>query len=91
MQNGNDRMLYSFRLLDKSLQVGTSGEDNSCKSISISSIKNEISAIFIQKNPDPNIGWEKEIITDTIIFKKVKTEKRKAGYYGDTYCDCIEH
>lgn len=91
IQTGTDRMLYSFRLLDKSLQIGTSGEDDNCKSISINSIKNEILVIFIQKNSNPNIGWEKEIITDTIIFKKIITEKRKAGYYNDTDCDCMQH
>lgn len=91
IQTGTNRMLYSFRLLDKSLQIGSSGEEDNCKSISINSIENEIVAVFVQKNPNPNIGWEKEIITDTIIFKKIKTEKRKAGYYGDKDCDCIEH
>ena len=84
-------MLFSFKLLDKSLQIGTSEEDDNCKSISISSLENEIVAILVQKNPNPNIGWGKEIITDTIIFKKVKTEKRNAGYYNDTDCDCIQH
>lgn len=91
IQTGTDRMLFSFKLLDKSLQIGTSEEDDNCKSISISSLENEIVAILVQKNPNPNIGWEKEIITDTIIFKKVKTEKRNAGYYNDTDCDCIQH
>lgn len=91
IQKGTNRMLYSFRLLDKSLEIGGSGEDENCKSITIKSIENEIVAVFVQKNPDPNIGWEKEIITDTIIFRKVKTEKRKAGYYNDTDCDCIQH
>lgn len=91
IQKGTDRMLYSFRLLDKSLEIGGSGEDENCKSISIKSIENEIVAVFVQKNPDPNIGWKKEIITDTIIFRKVKTEKRKAGYYNDVDCDCIQH
>lgn len=91
IQKGTNRMLYSFRLLDKSLQIGSSGEDENCKSISINSIENEIVAVFVQKNPTPSIGWQKEIITDTLIFKKVKTEKRKAGYYNDTDCDCIQH
>jgi hypothetical protein len=91
IQTGTDRMLYSFQLLDKSLQIGSSGEDENCKSISIESIVDEIAIIFVQKNPNPKIGWRKEIITDTIIFKKVKTEKRKAGYYNDTDCDCIQH
>lgn len=91
IQTGTDRMLFSFKLLDKSLQIGTSEEDDNCKSISINSLENEIVAILVQKNPNPNIGWEKEIITDTIIFKKVKTEKRNAGYYNDTDCDCIQH
>lgn len=90
-QKGTDRMLYSFKLFDKSLEIGGSGEDESCKSISIKSLENEIVAVFIQKNSNPEIGWKKEVITDTIIFKKVKTEKRKAGYYGDTDCDCIQH
>lgn len=91
IQKGTDRMLYSFRLLDKSLEIGGSGEDENCKSISIKSIENEFLVVFVQKNPNPNIGWKKEIITDTIIFKKVKIEKRKAGYYNDTDCDCIQH
>ena len=90
-QRGTDRMLYSFKLLDKSLEIGSSGEDESCKSISIKSLENEIVAVFIQKNPNPEIGRTKPVITDTIIFKKVKTEIRKAGYYGDTNCDCIQH
>ena len=71
IQKGTNRMLYSFRLLDKSFQIGCSGEDENCKSISLNSIKNEIVVILVQKNPNPNIGWGKEIITDTIIFKKV--------------------
>ncbi|MDI9312066.1 MAG: hypothetical protein QM535_17765 [Limnohabitans sp.] len=87
----SDRMLYSFRLLDKSLEIGGSSEDENCISISIKSIENEIVVVFVQKNPNPNIGWKKEIITDTILFKKVKIENRKAGYYGDTDCDCIQH
>lgn len=90
-QKGSDRMLYSFKLLDNSLEIGGSGEDESCKSISIKSLENEIVALFIQKNPNPEIGWKREVITDTIIFKRIKTEKRKAGYYNDTDCDCIQY
>ena len=90
VQIGTDRMLYSFELLDKSKRNGDSGEDDNCKTLSINKLENELKVLFIQKNPTPNIGWTKPIITDTIVFKKIKTEERRAGYYGDTNCDCIE-
>ena len=88
-KKGTDRMLYSFEILDISLNEG-SGESENCKEISINKLDNVIKVVFEQKNPNPNIGWKKPIITDTIMFKKIKTENRKAGYYGDTNCDCIE-
>lgn len=88
-QIGTNRMLYSFEILDNSLNESF-GESENCKEISISKLDNEVKVFFEQKNPNPNIGWKKPIITDTIIFKKIKTENRKPGYYGDTNCDCIE-
>jgi len=91
IQTGTDRMLFSFRLLDSTLQIGGSEEDENCKTICVKSVENEIKVLFVQKNPTPKIGWKQRIITDTVIFKKVKTENRKAGYYGDTDCDCIQH
>lgn len=88
-KKGTDRMSYSFEILDISHNEGF-GESENCKEISISKLDNIVKVVFEQKNPNPKIGWEKPIITDTIIFKKIKTENRKAGYYGDTNCDCIE-
>jgi hypothetical protein len=88
-QIGTNRMLYSFEILENSLNEGF-GESENCKEISISKLENEVKVVFEQKNTDPNIGWKKPIITDTIIFKKIKTENRKPGYYGDTNCDCIQ-
>lgn len=88
-QIGTNRMLYSFEILDNSLNESF-GESENCKEISISKLDNEVTVFFKQKNPNPNIGWKKPIITDTIVFRKIKTENRKPGYYGDTNCDCIE-
>ena len=90
-QIGTDRMLYSFIILDKTLDNGSSEEDKNCKTISINKLQNIIKVAFVQRNPNPNIGWKKPIVTDTIVFRKTKTENRKAGYYGDTNCDCIEN
>jgi len=89
-QIGTNRMLYSFKILDKSLEYGSSGESENCKEISINKLENIIKVGFEQKNLNPNIGWKKPITTDTIIFRKTKIENRKTGYYGDTNCDCIE-
>ena len=89
-QIGTNRMLYSFELLDKSKQIGTSAEDDNCKTISINNLESELKVLFIQRNPNQNLGWTIPLVTDTIVFKKIKTEKRQAGYYGDTNCDCIE-
>ncbi|MDR7370164.1 hypothetical protein [Flavobacterium aquidurense] len=89
-QIGTDRILYSFKLLNNSKQVYSSEKEDNCETISVNKLENEIKVLFIQTNPNQDIGGLKQIVTDTIVFKKIKTEKRKAGYYGDTNCDCIE-
>jgi hypothetical protein len=87
----NERMKFGFQLLNTSNQFGASENGSNCKVLPIKNLKDKIIVLIKQKNPKKNIGWKKPIITDTITYRKIKVEKRKAGYYGDTDCDCIEH
>ena len=84
-------MKFGFQLLNTSNQFGASENGSNCKVLPIKNLKDKIIVLIKQKNPKKNIGWKKPIITDTITYRKIKVEKRKAGYYGDTDCDCIEH
>lgn len=88
-QTGSDRMLYTFKLLDVTLKDGSTAEDLNCKIISLKKLDRIIKIVFVQRNPNQNIGWKNPIATDTILFTKTKTEIRKSGYYED--CDCIEN
>jgi hypothetical protein len=87
----NERTKFGFQLLNESNQFGTSENGSDCKVLPLKKLNDKIIVLIKQKNPNKNIGWEKPIITDTITYRKIKVEKRKAGYYGDTDCDCIEH
>ena len=90
ISNNNERMKFGFQLLNKSNQFGTSENGSDCKVLQLKKLNDKIIVLIKQKNPNKNIGWKKPIITDTITYRKIKEEKRKNSYYGDTDCDCIE-
>lgn len=88
-QIGKSKTLYSFKLLDWPNAFDSSGKDDNCETFSINKLENEIKVILMQEPTEKHRG-NKLLATDTIIFNKIKVEKRQAGYYGDTNCNCIE-
>lgn len=48
------------------------GINENIKEINVEKIENQFHILMEQKNPDTSFGWKKPIITDTIIFNRIK-------------------
>jgi len=65
---------FTFAMLDKTNQMFTNagpGEDGLCQ-LCPKHLFDEMKVILEQKDPDTSKGWMNPIITDTIIFTKIK-------------------
>jgi hypothetical protein len=63
---------FSFGLADTSNRVFTSGMDENLAQLCPRILFDKMEVLLEQKNPDSSFGWMKPIITDTIIFTKLK-------------------
>jgi len=86
---GPNKQTYSFRFLENSLNDSSFREDCNCYNVSTDKLEKDLIILFSQYISKDSADV-KPIVTDTIVFKKIKTERRQAGYYGDKNCDCIE-
>lgn len=67
-ENKND-FQFEFKILGNQF---TNGITDSSQEVHLNELKNEIKVLIEQKNPDTSLGWQKPIITDTLIFKRIK-------------------
>jgi len=60
---------FDFRVAkdDKS-----AGIDDKFKDMFFAVLQNEYQVLMEQKNPDTSLGWRKPIVTDTLVFKRIK-------------------
>jgi hypothetical protein len=63
---------FIFNLVDTSNQVFTNGRENKTCYLCPKILYEEMKVMLQQKNPDTSKGWMQPIITDTIIFTKIK-------------------
>lgn len=88
-QIGVNKIVYTFKLENWPGKFDSTGSDDNCEIFSIDKLENEIKVILMQENLKSKSESDRLFATDTIIFKRIKIEKRKAGYYSD--CSCIEN
>ncbi len=72
--NNLEKFSFTFGLLDTSNRVFTNpgpGKEGLCQ-LCPRILYDKMEVILEQKNPDTSFGWMKPIITDTIIFTKIK-------------------
>jgi hypothetical protein len=63
---------FNFALADTTNRVFTNGrEENACQ-LHPRVLYDKMEVLLEQKNPDTSLGWIKPIITDTIVFTKIK-------------------
>jgi hypothetical protein len=67
-QNAND-FQFDFRSLDTTNHSG--GIDNTSKMIHFEKFEKEYKILLEQKNSDTSVGWEKPMVTDTLVFKRI--------------------
>jgi hypothetical protein len=67
-QNQNS-FQFDFRALG---EEDSKGIDENHKDFHFINLKNEYKILLEQKSPDTSLGWRKPIITDTLIFKRLK-------------------
>jgi hypothetical protein len=63
---------FSFELLDKSNQEFTNGIGEDKCELRPKILKDTLKIILEQKNSEKEVGWISPIITDTIVFIKIK-------------------
>lgn len=64
---------FQFDLRNITDEEYSGGIMENSKEINVNKIENEYRILLEQKNSDTAIGWKKPIITDTLIFKRLKT------------------
>ncbi len=72
--NNLEKFSFTFGLLDTTNRLFTNpgpGEDGLCQ-LRPRTLYDKMEVILEQKNPDTSFGWIKPIITDTIVFTKIK-------------------
>lgn len=69
-KQSNDSFQFNLKNIADEYSGGI--QENS-KEIDVNKIKNEYIILLEQKNSDTAIGWKKPIITDTLVFKRIKT------------------
>lgn len=67
-ENKND-FQFEFKILEDQF---TNGITDSSQELHLNELKNEFKVLMEQKNTDTSLGWQKPIITDTLIFKRIK-------------------
>jgi hypothetical protein len=63
---------FSFELLDKSNQEFTNGIGEDKCELRPKILKDTLKIILEQKNTEKGVGWISPIITDTIVFRKIR-------------------
>ena len=75
VKNGNlKKFTFTFRLLDTTSRAFTNPgpDDDGLTQLFPKHLHNTMEVVLAQKNPDTSFGWLKPIITDTIVFTKIK-------------------
>ena len=63
---------FSFELADSSNRVFTNGMDENFAQLCPRVLYDQIKVLLVQKNPDSSLGWTRPIVTDTLVFLKIK-------------------
>jgi hypothetical protein len=72
--NNLERFSFTFGLLDTSNRIFTNpgpGKEGLCQ-LCPRTLYDKMEVILEQKNPTAGVGWKQPIVTDTIIFIKIK-------------------
>lgn len=63
---------FSLSLVDTTNRMFTNGMSENIAQLCPKHLYDKMEVILEQKNPDTSFGWLKPIITDTLVFTKVK-------------------
>lgn len=70
-----DEFLFDFIPLINNIKDNTNGGiEDSRKTLRYRRLPQEMKLIVVERNPDINFGWTKEIVSDTLTLKLIKYE-----------------